>query len=221
MCPRGGSRRRKTSLAIALAAFACCGSAGAQELVRTAAQNGPPSADRTNVEPTPRPWRVGAIGGVGFPRPLAIEAMALVHDTAALGVEYGALPPTTIGGVQASLWSLAGDARVFPFRGAFFIGLRTGYQHLAAATTVVVGSIGAAPEELALDSWFFNPRLGFLWISQAGLAFGVEAGAQIPIHTAVSSTLPLSLAPSIRNTVDSLGGSVLPTVDLLRVGLVL
>jgi hypothetical protein len=118
------------------------------------------------------------------------------------------------------MWSLAADARVFPFRGAFFIGLRAGYQHLGAATTIVVSSIGSASEELALDSWFINPRLGFLWISQEGLCFGVEAGLQIPTSNAVSSTLPLSFVPSIRNTVDSLGGSVLPTVDLLRIGLV-
>jgi hypothetical protein len=221
MAPQGGNRRRKTSLAIACAAVAWSGGARAQEVARAPAQNPPPAADRTNVEAPPRPWRIGAIGGFGFPRPLAIEGMALVGDTVALGVEYGALPPITIGGVQASLWSIAGDARVFPFRGAFFLGLRAGFEHLGAATTIVVSPIGSASEELTLDSWFINPRLGFLWISKEGLAFGVEAGLQIPASTAVSSTLPLSLVPSIRSTVDSLGGSVLPTVDLLRIGLVL
>ena len=123
--------------------------------------------------------------------------------------------------MNVSKWSLGGDARVFPFRGGFFIGLRAGHQHVGAAMTVIVGSIGSAYEELALDSLFINPRLGLLWISHSGLAFGVEAGVQIPMSTAVSSTLPLSLAPSVRSTADALGSTVLPTFDLLRIGIVL
>jgi hypothetical protein len=221
MRPEGITRRCKTSLASAFAVLVSCSIARAQDTSRAAGQQGRPSADHPVRESTPHPVRIGAIGGIGFPRPLAVEGMVLVGGTVALGVEYGALPPTTISGVRVSLWSLGGDARVFPFRGAFFIGLRAGHQHVGAAMTVVVGSIGSAYEELALDSWFINPRLGVLWISHSGLAFGVEAGVQIPMSTAVSSTLPLSLAPSVRSTADALGSTVLPTFDLLRIGIVL
>ena len=64
--------------------------------------------------------------------------------------------------------------------------------------------------------------VGFLWTTRQGLSFGVEAGVQVPpIGPTVSSTLPLSLYPSAQRTVDTLGKSVLPTVDLLRVGVLL
>jgi hypothetical protein len=167
------------------------------------------------------PLRVGVIAGLGFPRPLAVEAIGEVSEVVALGVEYGALPKITVAGVDADLWSLAGDVRVFPFRGPFFLGLRAGRQHVGATTSVAIMSFGSATEVLGLDSWFLNPRVGFLWTTREGLTLGVEAGVQFPLSPSVSSTLPLSLYPAAQRTVDALGSSVIPTVDLLRIGLLL
>jgi hypothetical protein len=187
-----------------------------------AAPAGAPEAQPAAVSPTsPRPLRVGVLGGIGFPRPLAIEALAEFSGIVAVGIEYGALPTVTVDGVSAGLWSVAADLRVFPFRGAFYLGLRAGRQHAGATTSVAVGSFGDATEVLALDSWFLNPRVGFLWTTREGLSFGVEAGVQFPLSPAVSSSLPLSLYPSAERTIDALGSSVIPTLDLLRVGLLL
>src|SRR5581483_368746 len=87
----------------------------------------PPKTDRTDH------FQVGAIGGVGFPRPLAIEGMVKIERTFGLGLEYGALPTITTPNVEVSYWSVAGDARYFFMRGPFFIGLKVGMQHLAAS----------------------------------------------------------------------------------------
>ena len=179
----------------------------------------PPAADRAvESEPT-RPLRIGVIGGVGFPTPLAIEAMIKWGDVIAVGAEYGVLPTLTIDNVQTSLWSLAGDLRVFPFRGGFFVGLRAGHQHVGADTTVSVASYGSASEALSLDSWFVNPRMGFLWTSRAGLTLGMDAGVQIPVSSDTTSSLPLALVPGAQSTANTLGSSPLPTVDLLRIGM--
>ena len=91
-------------------------------------------APSTAALSAPPPLRVGVIGGMGFPRPLAIEALAEVSGYAALGV---------------------------------------------------------------------------------------EAGVQIPLSPDVSSSLPIALYPSAQRTIEALGSSVIPTVDLVRVGLVL
>jgi hypothetical protein len=232
MRPPAHCTPKTTCLALGIGVLLWCSEAFAHDSILATAQpqapepqaqpqDGKTSPDRPAPESAPRPLRIGAIGGVGFPRPLAVEAMAVMGGVAALGIEYGVLPATSIDGVSVSLWSLSGDARVFPFRGPFFIGLRAGHQHLEGSTTVVVRSIGSASETLGLDSWFLNPRLGFLWISREGLALGVEAGVQFPVSTSQSSTLPLSLVPSAQSTADTLGNSVLPTVDLLRIGLIL
>jgi hypothetical protein len=126
-----------------------------------------------------------------------------------------------IAGVQTSLWSLSGDVRVFPFRGPLFIGLRAGRQHIDAQTTIAAAGDGSATEALGLDSWFLNPLVGLLWTSRAGLTIGIDAGVQIPLSSSTSSTLPLSLAPGAQRTADALGSTWLPTVDLLRIGLLL
>jgi hypothetical protein len=184
------------------------------------ADDRPTSSDHVDGTDAVHKLRVGAIAGVGFPRPLAIEPMVVLGGWVAVGGEYGVMPAMTIYGVQASLWSLAADVRVFPFRGNFFVGIKAGHQHIDASTTVTVAPYGSAPEQLALDSFYVNPRIGFLWTSNAGLTLGVEAGVQIPVASSTDSSLPLALAPSsVQNTIQALGGAVLPTVDLLRVGL--
>ena len=100
------------------------------------------------------------------------------------------------------------------------MGLRAGLQHLEAATQVTAGAV-SAQEALTLDTWFVNPRLGFLWTFTGGLTFGVEAGVQIPIGNAMSSSLPLALVPGAQRTADAVASSVVPTVDLFRLGLLL
>jgi len=176
---------------------------------------------RSDIVPRTDHLRLGAIAGVGFPRPLAIEAMAVIERYVAIGAEYAVLPSMSVSGATVSLWSLAGDLRVFPFRGAFFVGLRAGRQHIDDQTTLTMPGVGSLTENLALDGWFVNPRLGFLFTARNGLTLGIEAGLQVPIGAQVSSSLPLSLDPSAERTVNTIGNSLLPTVDLLRVGLLL
>ncbi len=186
-----------------------------------ASRAGAPSENELPEVSGIRPVRAGVIAGVGFPHPLAIEALVEFSGLVAVGAEYAALPAVTIDGVRTSLWSLAADVRVFPFRGAFYVGLRAGRQHVEATTTVSLMSFGSATEVLDLDTWFLNPSVGFLWTSREGFTFGLELGVQIPISPSTSSTLPLALYPAAAPTIHTLGSSALPTIDLLRIGLLL
>jgi hypothetical protein len=201
---------------------------------RAAGENAPPAA-RTDVPCADRaavadhhpadataPVRVSVLGGVGFPRPLAVDGLVIFGGRFAVGVEYGALPSTTIADVKTSLWAFSAEARFFPLRGApLYLGLRAGRQHVDASTSIPIPRFGSIPEALSLDSWFVNPRIGLLWASHAGIAFGTEAGLQIPIAPSVSSTLPLTLVPGAQHTAESQGSSVLPTIDVVRLGGVL
>jgi hypothetical protein len=178
-----------------------------------------PQPDRPNdgAAPARRP-RMGAIAGLGFPHPLSIEAMVKLDDYVAVGGEYGVLPTITIDQIQTHLWSLSADGRVFPFRNTFYVGLRVGRQHVGASGTVNVDTVGALNEQLALDSWFLNPRIGALWTAPSGLTIGAEIGIQIPVSPSVTSSLPLAYAPEAERRIDTLGKTVLPTIDLLQIG---
>src|SRR5215831_15152135 len=146
-------------------------------------------AEKPQPEPPKERIGIGALAGIGFPRPLSIEGIARFDRTLAIGAEYSMMPKLTISGVDTTLWALAASARVFPFKGPFFIGMRAGRQHLDASATITIPQLGALPESYAIDTWFINPRIGFLWTWNP-IAFGVDAGVQIPLTSSTSSTLP-------------------------------
>jgi hypothetical protein len=149
------------------------------------------TAKRSGTDQDETHTRFGVIAGIGFPRPLAVEALVKV-DRFVLGAEYAALPHVNVGGVDVTMWSLAADARVFPFGGDFFVALRAGRQHIDAQTTISLAQYGSVSEALALDSWFLNPRFGILWTSAVGLTLGIEAGVQFPVSPTTTSSLPLT-----------------------------
>src|SRR5258708_24707900 len=86
--------------------------------------------------------RVGVLGSVAFPRPLAIEGLVKLERIVGLGVEYSLLPQLTIQGVQTHFCAVAAAARLFPFKNAFFVGLRAGRQHLGGEGTVTAAGFG-------------------------------------------------------------------------------
>jgi len=212
------------SLAIAFptASFAATADSAA-EGSGSASVSPPPSPPAKDVpeekEEEPEHVGIGAMGGVGFPRPLSIEALVRIERTVAFGLEYSLLPKMTIAGVDARMWAVAADARVFPFRGAFFVGLRGGVQHATAATTLTAQGLSIG-EQLDVQTTFINPRIGFLWGKAPGLTVGIDAGIQIPLSSSVTSTLPSQVLAtrSLTTVTDTLGKSALPTIDLLRIG---
>jgi hypothetical protein len=180
-----------------------------------------PSRERPNDDRDP--LRLGAVAGIGFPHPLAVEGLVKIDRVLALGVEYSFMPTATFGRVESSAWALAADARVFPFRNGFFLGVRGGRQVLTAQTTITVGGLGSFPESARAEAWFVNPRVGFLWTWRSGFTVGIDAGVQLPLHATLTTTLPSQLAGSpidqmIASVTNAFGNGVTPTVDLLRVG---
>jgi hypothetical protein len=178
--------------------------------------------------------RVGVLGGIGFPRPLSLEGFVKIGRYVALGGQYSLMPASTFSDVHTSLWALSGEARVFPFGGALFVGAGAGEQHLGASGSAVVPRLGRVSGSIDVDTWFVNPRVGFLWTFAGGLTVGVDAGVQIPVSVSQSAAIPTSVpanvlaaagpaavsrVESIRSIVDFFGSSALPTVDLVQVGL--
>ncbi len=174
-------------------------------------------ADEANVDRDRA--RYGAFAGVGFPRPLSLEAMVKFERMFGVGVEYSVLPKQSIAGVEATLWAVAVDARFFPFKDGFFIGISAGHQSLrASASTVVTGPLG-----ISAESWFLNPRMGFLVTWRSGLTLGIDVGVQLPVSASFSSNVPMvhPIAKDVVDTARLFGQGVLPTIDLMRLGLML
>ncbi|HEY1694386.1 MAG TPA: hypothetical protein VGG39_19590 [Polyangiaceae bacterium] len=165
---------------------------------------------------------VGVLGGVGFPRPLGVEAILQLDGLVLFGAEYSALPTVDVSGVNTSLWAVAGDIRVFPARSGFFVGLRAGRQHLAEQGSIAVTGVGTFSAGQTADTTFVNPRMGFLWTWRP-FALGIDAGVQIPVSTTAASTVPaqIQLPAAVTEATHLLSQQVLPTIDLLRIGVVM
>jgi hypothetical protein len=169
-------------------------------------------------------FRIGPLVGVGFPRPFALEGFAKFGGVIGGGLEYSFLPQVTVSNVAASFQALAADLRVFPFKGAFFLGLRAGRQWLDGSTTVTVGPV-SVPESMAATTWFLNPRLGILYTFDSGFTLGIDAGVQLPISPEFhrsglgsGTEATASVDQTLKSVSDALGNKPTPTVDLLRVG---
>ena len=129
--------------------------------------------------------------------------------------------------VEASFGALAADLRVFPFRGAFFIGARGGRQWLDAKATLTTGQLGSFSEAMSASTWFVNPRAGFLYTFESGITVGIDAGVQIPIRpnlersgaaTPAGIASQLDIDGALLAVANGLGNSTTPTIDLLRLG---
>lgn len=173
-------------------------------------------------EHQPEHVRIGAIGGIGFPRPLAVEALVKLERIFAIGIEYSVLPTVTISSVDTRAWAVAADARIFPFRGPFFLGVRAGKQRVDAAGSLTVSG-RSFPESYSVDTTFVNPRLGLLFTFRPGITIGTDAGVQIPLSNSTSSTLPDGRPETaeVNRVVTFYANKWLPTVDLVRLGVLL
>ncbi|MFO0671527.1 MAG: hypothetical protein U0235_18175 [Polyangiaceae bacterium] len=189
-----------------------------------AATRDAPSEEKKPDDGDDETLRVGVLGGIGFPRPLSIEGMVKVKRTLGLGVEYSLMPKIAVSGVEATFNAIAADARYFPFKGAFFIGLRAGHQRMNATSTVTVASYSIT-ESATAEATFINPRIGFLFTGKEGFTIGIDAGVQVPLSSSLTTTLPknlptqLQVDSSMSKVAGTFGNDVTPTVDLLKVGM--
>jgi len=192
---------------------------------RSQAGERPPEAPRGNEER--EHFRIGPLVGIGFPRPFAIEGFAKFERLVGVGLEYSFLPRTNVASVETSFKALAADLRIFPFKGAFFIGARGGRQWLSASTTISAGSFGSFVESMDASTWFVNPRAGLLFTFKSGITLGIDAGVQIPIQpsyqrSGLATDAGLASQTGVDQTLvavsNALGNSTTPTIDLLRLG---
>ncbi|MBX3221459.1 MAG: hypothetical protein KF795_13135 [Labilithrix sp.] len=190
-----------------------------------------PAGERLTSERPPSEkvehFRIGPLVGVGFPRPFAIEGFAKIERLIGVGVEYSFLPRVNVMNVEASFAAIAGDLRIFPFRGAFFVGARVGRQWLEARARLTTGPLGTFDESVAASTWFVNPRIGILHTFDSGITVGIDAGVQLPISpsfersgvaTDAGVASELDIDGTLAAVANGLGNNTTPTLDLLRLG---
>ena len=122
-------------------------------------------------------------------------------------------------------------ARVYPFRGGFFVGVGAG-QHSVQGTLTDSVQVGALQYGYtgagSVRSTILTPQIGYFRNFAFGLALGVDIGAQIPIKssditfdTTVTGQVPPAVVAQaeqpVRDTLDTIGKTVVPAANL-RIG---
>ncbi len=127
--------------------------------------------------------RVGVILGiVSFPRPIEVELAFKVGRWFGLGVEGSFLPELSVPAADAKmdLKAVQGVFRWYPFGGAFFLGGGLGYENFQASFGETVDN-GHLNVKADMSGAFFIPQVGWMFITDSGLSFGINLGLQIPI----------------------------------------
>lgn len=186
---------------------------------------GQQNADKGGATKDKDAFRFGPMAGIGFPRPIAVEGFAKFQKVVGVGVEYSFLPTVTIAGAETNFKAIAADVRVFPFKNAFFVGLRGGRQWLSARAPVTAGAAGTSEETMNADAWFVNPRVGVLHTFKSGVTLGADIGVQLPINPtfarvgrAHDAGLTGDMDKTLASVANTLGNKTTITVDILRVG---
>lgn len=208
-----------------------------------------PAPDRHPLAAEPPPstaddaLRVGVILGIAsFPRPVEVEVAFKVGRWFGLGVEASFLPQLSVPAVDAKmdLKAMQGVFRWYPFGGAFFLGGGLGYQNFQASfgETVDNGHLNVTAD---MSGAFFIPQVGWMFITDSGLSFGINLGLQIPIPrepvvtatyngqpvpAQATSSVPQDAIDQAQTNVDNVRTLAkflvrypFPEIDFLRIGL--
>jgi hypothetical protein len=182
----------------------------------------PAAEEARPLPPPPSASQVGLLlGAVGAPIPLGIEAFARFHDLLGVGLGVGLLPGalgdlalSAAGISNASLDALSfeGEVRLFPFRGAFFLGGAVGHLGVSAA-----GKSHGQPVNVDVSTIYVAPRLGWLGIWKSGFTLGLDLGVQLPLSPDVTVTSTSPAQSTLESFARALAALPLPTLSL-RVG---
>lgn len=182
----------------------------------------------------PDPFRVGVLLGlVSIPRPINVEFSLKPNAFVGLGVGFSMLPEVTFEDVSSRMTAFNAVGRIFPFQGAFYLGLGAGLQNIVVEgeDTIDGDSYTGSVDHSA---FFLTPQVGWLWVWDSGFALGMNVGVQIPITSTPDVRVrdargqeidpndvgpgAVELRDDASDVAEYLGKLPLPAVDLLKIG---
>ena len=166
---------------------------------------------------------------LALPHPLEIGIEGKYANRFGFSLDYGFIPTLRVQSAQAQISALSIAARWFPFRGAFFVGMRAGSQNIKVSKSATVQSFDATVEATVTSS-FYTPHMGWRWVWPSGFFTGLDLGWQISsgadttIVTNVRSTAVFlateysTLETDAKKVGNDLGNKALPSLTLIHCG---
>lgn len=152
---------------------------------------------------------------------LSIGGQLKIARLIGLGVNLGFIPKITLPFYgEAKIWYQEYDlyGRIYPFRGAFFLGAALGYARVSASLTQSTGTAqllggvvpSGVPASVSLSAdgvvrtMVLTPQIGFFHTFKSGFSIGVDVGAQFPAASSdvtLNTTLPAEIPKAYLSTV--------------------
>jgi hypothetical protein len=135
--------------------------------------------------------------------------------------DYGLIPDITVSNVTVGIKGWHVDGRLYPFRGAFFLGAALGRRTFTGTETDTSTGF-ALTGTVTVDTTYLAPVFGWRWVYQSGLFLGVELGWEFVLSNSVQTVTPFLFPPSTLNDINDkankYGNAGLPHVALFQVG---
>ena len=152
------------------------------------------------------------LGGVGF------EAKAL--NLFGASFDYGLVPDIKLSNVAAGMTNWTVGAKVYPFRGSFFLGAAYGNRSFHATVNDTTNNLNGRVD---VSSNYIAPEVGWRWVWDSGFYMGMDLGWQFVTSNTVAKSANFSqLDPSkqknINDATDKIGTAGLPVLALMQVG---
>jgi len=159
---------------------------------------------------------------IGFIQPVTVGIEAKYANLAGLSFDFGFVPDITIPSTSPSVkvnwssWNVA--AKVYPFRGSFFLGAALGGRSFTGKTADVTGNYYAS-----VTSTFILPEIGWRWVTRSGLFFGMEFGWQFVLSYTADFRyndipVPTSANKDLQDAAKFIGEQGLPHLGLFTIG---
>ncbi len=151
---------------------------------------------------------------------IGLEAKA--YERWGAWLDYGFIPKLNVDkySFEFSSWSVG--AKVYPFKGSFFLGAGFGSYNLTATATLTDNNGNPYTGKLTVNPMFVSPRLGWLWSWQSGFFMSLDLNWQFPLGLHSTLAVPAGLSPGslkdVQDNVDKYAKIGLPNLGLLQVG---
>lgn len=166
---------------------------------------------------------------VALPRPISFGVEAKWKDLMGLSGAYGFFPQVTVSSVKLKITGYDFRLKIYPFRGAFFLGVGMGSQTFTGSMTKTISTI-ATTGTIVQDNSFIAPHMGWNWTWDSGFFMGLDLGVQLSMKrkntfsSDVTNTLVTSsaeytaLQADILKQADLIGKTPLPLLTLIKIG---
>ncbi|MFL5264254.1 MAG: hypothetical protein ACJ79R_00290 [Anaeromyxobacteraceae bacterium] len=142
------------------------------------------------------------------------------HGLWGLDFDYGFIPATTISKAKIafSMWRVG--AKVYPFRGAFFLGAHLGSYKLTGESQQTGLDGATLKTKVEVSSPFVAPVLGWRWVRPSGFFTGFDLSWQFATgYKSKSSPVePSGTLEDIQKNADKYLKNGLPSLGLARMG---